>query len=156
MAGEIFQGLGVMYFLSVVTMFAVIVAMTVDFFSGWRKAHLRGEKHTSYAASRSFTKFLIYEGMLLIGSCMDTMIHFAWPMFMDNVYAVPLATIVLGIILCIVEIWSVKEKADHKQRKRINDAAEALATLLGRETIMELLRTRLDNKEDITYDNNGS
>ena len=51
----IFDGLGIMYMLSVIVMFAVIVAMGVDFVSGWRKAKLRGDEHNSYAASRSFT-----------------------------------------------------------------------------------------------------
>ena len=96
----VFDGLGVMYCLAVVVMVAVIVAMVVDFLSGWRKARLRGDEHTSYAASRSLTKFLIYEGILLIGVCIDTMVHFVWAMLMDGSYFVPLMTIVWGIILC--------------------------------------------------------
>lgn len=143
----IFDGLGIMYMLSVIVMFAVIVAMGVDFVSGWRKAKLRGDEHNSYAASRSFTKFLIYEGMVLIGVCMDTMIHFAWAMFMTSVYMVPLAAIALGIILCIVEIWSVKEKAEQKQRKRIDDAAAALASILDKDTVLDILKTRLRENE---------
>lgn len=34
----VFDGLGIMYMLAVVVMVAVIVAMCVDFLSGWRKA----------------------------------------------------------------------------------------------------------------------
>lgn len=144
----IFDGMGIMYMLAVIVMVAVIVAMGVDFVSGWHKAKMRGDEHTSYAASRTLTKFLIYEGMLLIGVCMDTMIHFAWAMFMDSAYYVPLATIILGIILCIVEIWSVREKAEQKQRKRIGDAAAALAAALDKETVLELLRSRLKEETE--------
>lgn len=143
----VFKGMGMMYMLSVVVMVAVIVAMGVDFVSGWRKAKIRGDEHTSYAASRTLTKFLIYEGMLLIGVCMDTMIHFAWAMFMDGAYYVPLATISIGIILCIVEIWSVREKADHKQRKRMDEAAAALAQILDKDTVLEILKARMKNEE---------
>lgn len=143
----VFDGLGVMYCLAVVVMVAVIVAMVVDFVSGWRKARLRGDEHTSYAASRSLTKFLIYEGILLIGVCIDTMVHFVWAMLMDGSYFVPLMTIVWGIILCLVEAWSVKEKADRKQRKRMDDAAAALANILDRETVLEILKTRVKEKE---------
>lgn len=139
----VFGGLGVMYMLAVLVMVAVIVAMGVDFVSGWRKATLRGEEKTSYAASRTLTKFLIYEGILLIGVCIDTMIHFVWAMLMDGSYFVPLMTIGWGIILCIVEAWSVKEKADRKQRKRMDAAAAALANILDRETVLEILRTRM-------------
>ena len=143
----VFDGMGIMYMLAVIVMVAVIVAMCVDFLSGWRKARLRGDEHTSYAASRSLTKFLIYEGILLIGVCIDTMIHFVWAMLMDGSYFVPLMTIVWGIILCIVEAWSVKEKADKKQRKRMDDAAAALANILDRETVLEILKARVKEKE---------
>lgn len=139
----IFEGLGMMYMLAVIVMVMVVVAMAVDFVSGWRKAKLRGDEHNSYAASRTLTKFLIYEGMCIIGICMDTMIHFAWAMFMDSAYYVPLMTVLFGITLCIVEAWSVKEKADRKQRKRIDEAVILLSQILDKETVAELLKSRL-------------
>jgi len=139
----VIDGLGIMYMLAVVVMVAVIVAMGVDFVSGWRKATLRGDEKTSYAASRTLTKFLIYEGILLIGVCIDTMIHFVWAMLMDGSYFVPLMTIAWGIVLCIVEAWSVKEKADRKQRKRIDEAVILLSQILDKETVAELLKSRL-------------
>lgn len=143
----IFQGLGVMTFLVVLVMGAVIVAMAVDCVSGWRKAKLRGDERTSYAFSRSLTKFLIYEGMVLIGGCMDFMIHFVWVQFMVGVYYVPCLTTAIGIVLCVVEIWSVKEKADKKARKKIDAAAAALAKILDKETVMEFLRTQMKEKD---------
>ena len=143
----IFEGMGVMYLLAVIVMITVAVAIAIDFVSGWRKAKLRGDEHTSYAASRSLTKILIYEGMILIGICMDTMIHFAWAMFMESAYYVPLAAIFFGLILCLVEAWSVREKADKKQRNRMEDAAAALAAVLDKDTVLELLRNRLKNSE---------
>lgn len=146
---EIFEGLGVMYLLSVIVMIAVVVAMAVDFVSGWRKAKIRGDDHTSYAASRSLTKFLIYEGILIIGVCIDTMIHFVWFMFMESNYIVPLMSIAWGIILCVVEGWSVKEKADQKSRKRMDEAAKALANVLDRETVLELLRAQMKDRDSV-------
>ena len=143
----IFEGLGIMYCLSVVVMVAVTVAMAVDFVSGWRKAKERGEERTSYAASRTLTKMLIYHGICLIGVCMDTMIHFAWAQFMDSAYYAPLATILFGMALCIVEVWSVREKADKKQRKRMDEAAQAIAAVLDKETVLALLQHRLRENE---------
>lgn len=137
---EVFEGLGLMYMLSVIVMIAVIVAMAVDFVSGWRKAKIRGDDHTSYAASRTLTKFLIYEGMLIIGVCMDTMVHFAWGMFMESSYNVPLLTICIGVVLCIVEGWSVKEKAEDKQRKQIDNAMIVLGKVFGDEALKELAK----------------
>ena len=109
----IFEGLGIMYMLAVIVMITVAVAICIDFVSGWRKAKLRGDEHTSYAASRTFTKILIYE------------------------------SIMFGITLCIVEAWSVREKADKKQRKRMDDAAQVIASILDKETVLELLKSRL-------------
>ena len=143
---EIFDGLGVMSMLVVLVMLVVIVAMAVDFVSGWRKAKMRGDEHTSYAASRTLTKFLVYESMVIIGGCMDVMVHFAWLQFMDGVYMVPILTICIGIVLCMVEAWSVKEKAESKQRKRMDEAAAALAKILDKETVMEFLRTQTREK----------
>ena len=142
----IMEGIGIMLMLAVVVMIGVFVAMCVDFVSGWRKASERGDEHTSYAASRSLTKFLIYEGMCLIGVCMDTMIHLAWGVFVDGVYYVPLVTIGIGMILCTVEIFSVKEKADKKQRKRMEDAAAALAAVLDKDMLLSLLQQKLEKK----------
>lgn len=143
----IFEGLGIMYFLSVIVMMTVFVAICIDFVSGWRKAKLRGDEHTSYAASRTLTKILIYEGIVLIGICIDTMTHFAWAQFMDSAYYAPLAAICFGIILCIVEAWSVREKAEKKQRKRMDDAAAALASVLDKETVLALIQNRLRENE---------
>lgn len=143
----IFEGLDIMFLLSVIVMLIVIVAIGIDFVSGWNKAKLRGEERNSYAASRSFMKILIYEGITIIGVCMDTMIHFAWAMFMDSAYYVPLMTVVFGIILCLTEAWSVKEKADHKQRKRMDEAAQAIAAILDKETVLALIQNRLRENE---------
>ena len=156
----IFEGMGVMYMLSVIVMFVVLVAIAIDFVSGWRKAKLRGDERTSYAASRTFTKILIYEGIVLLGICMDTLVHFAWVMFMSTAYYAPLTSIMFGIVLCMVEAWSVREKADKKQRKRMDDAARVISTLLDKETVLELLKSRIkeaqvpDNRTMLEKDDN--
>lgn len=155
-AEEVFHGLGMMYMLSVVMMLAVIFAMCIDFVSGWRKAKQRGEERTSYAASRSLTKFLIYQGIALVGTCIDTMIHFVWAQFASegSYYFVPVVTAFLCIILCIVEGWSVKEKADQKQRRRMTEAAGLVAQVLTDENYKQAIvdaisqRTRTELNHD--------
>lgn len=78
---------------------------------------------------------------------MDVMIHFAWAQFMDSAYYVPLAAIAFGCVLCIVEAWSVKEKAERKQRRRMEDAAEVLASLLDKQTMLDVLKDRVRKNE---------
>ena len=54
-----------------------------------------------------------------------------------------------GIILCTVEAWSVKEKAEKKARKRMDEAAAALAKVLDKETVLELLRAQMKDRDSV-------
>lgn len=132
---EIVNGLGVMYMISVIAMLVVIVAMGVDLVSGIRKAKLRGEARTSYGFSRSLTKFLIYQGILLIATCIDTLLHFGLYNIIDATYMVPCTELLMAIILCGVELWSVYEKAETKERRRMAKIAQAGAQVLDKEAL---------------------
>ena len=114
----ILHGLPLLATILLVAMLAVLVAMGSDLCFGWRKAKMRGEARTSYAFSRSFSKFLLYMGMMIVSGCIDMLIHFV--MYMFNVYYyVPVVAIGIAIVLCVTEIWSMKEKADEKTRNSI-------------------------------------
>lgn len=149
---EIFEGMGLMYMLCVIAMIVVIIAMCVDLISGIRKAKSRGEARTSYGFSRTLTKFLIYQGIMMICACIDTLIHFIVYMMTDSVYLVPALSCFFGIVLCGVEGWSVYEKAEDKQRRRINDVATAAVKLIDKETLTEIVSDAIrqasqENKE---------
>ena len=152
MTNEIFNGLGILYSIAVVCMIVVIIAMGVDLVSGWRKAKLRGEARTSYGLSRSLTKFLIYEGVLLISCGIDTMMHFAWlQLTKDTIYCIPLATILLAVVLCVVEGWSVMEKAEDKTRNRIDKALQTIIAAIGKDKAVEVIQDLMkDEKKDDT------
>lgn len=139
MIREIFQGVDMLAMLCVVTMILVIIAMAVDLVSGVRKAKIRGEARTSYSLSRTFTKFLIYEGMLIICACIDMLIHFVVFMTTDEVYLVPVTTCIIGILLCVCEGWSVYEKAEDKQRKKMFEVATAAAALADKDTLADVI-----------------
>lgn len=147
---EIIQGLGIMYTISVIAMIAVIVAMAVDLISGIRKAKIRGEARTSYGFSRSLTKFLIYQGILLIATCIDTLLHFGLYNIIDTTYIVPCTELLMAIILCGVELWSVYEKAETKERRKMAQIAQAGAQILDKEVlaaaIAEVLKNYLTKK----------
>lgn len=144
MTHEIFRGLGLLYLVGVIAMLLVIAAMAVDLLSGWRKAKMLGEAHSSYLFSRTFNKFLVYEGILIICCFIDTLVHFALYLFVDWNYNVPMVTSVLAIILCATEAWSVYEKAEDKARRRMavvaTTAATAAARLADREAVLEAVR----------------
>lgn len=130
-------------------MILTFVAMAMDLVFGWRKAKERGDAHSSYALSRSISKFVLYEGTLIIGGCMDMVIHFAWPMFASTNYYVPCVTFFLTIVLCIVEIWSMREKADDKTRNRINDAAQLIAKTIGKEQLAKMIADAVRKERDV-------
>ena len=143
------QGLGTMYLVEVIAMVVVIVAMSMDLVFGWRKAKLRGEARTSYAFSRTITKFALYEGVMMISCGIDTLIHFVWAQFNhDSLYVAPLASCLVAIVLCVVEIWSMREKADDKTRANINEAIQIVADAMRKEQVSEIVkRVITDEKE---------
>lgn len=134
----IMHGTPVLVLLSLVAMGLVNVAMCADLVSGWRKAKLRGEAHTSYAFSRTLSKFLLYMGILIVGGCIDILVHFVCWVF-GYCYIVPVAVIGLAIVLCIVEIWSIREKADSKTRNRMQNAIDLVQKTLTHDQIVAML-----------------
>ena len=141
---NILVGLPVMYLIVVVAMCVVIGAMCMDAAFGWRKAKLRGEARTSYLFSRSITKFALYEGVLFISAGIDTLIHFVWAQFSASVHCVPLASILVAITLCIVEIWSMREKAEEKTRNNFNHAIKVVADVLQQEQAVDIAKHIID------------
>jgi hypothetical protein len=138
-----------MYLIVVVAMCVVIGAMCMDAAFGWRKAKLRGEARTSYLFSRSITKFALYEGVLFISAGIDTLIHFVWAQFSSTtIHCVPLASILVAITLCIVEIWSMREKAEEKTRNNINHAIKVVADAISREEAVDIAKHIIDKASD--------
>lgn len=134
----ILHGLPLLATILLVAMLAVLVAMGSDLCFGWRKAKMRGEARTSYAFSRSFSKFLLYMGMMIVSGCIDMLIHFV--MYIFNVYYyVPVVAIGIAIVLCVTEIWSMKEKADEKTRNSIKNAIDLVQKTLTHDQIVAVL-----------------
>jgi len=159
---QILNGIPLLLSIAVVVMLIVIIAMAVDCVFGWRKAKERGEARTSYLFSRSLNKFMLYEGLLLITTCIDTLVHFAWFQFSPaTMYCVPLTSILGGVVLCCVEVWSMREKADEKTKKHLGEVVEvatkvavaAVQNNLSKEAIAEAVAAAMagshppENKE---------
>lgn len=146
---NIVAGLPIMYLIVVVAMCVVIGAMCMDAAFGWRKAKLRNEARTSYLFSRSITKFALYEGVMFISAGIDTLIHFVWMQFStSSIHCVPLASILVAITLCIVEIWSMREKAEEKTRNNINHAIKVVADAISREEAVDIAKHIIDKASD--------
>lgn len=130
----------------------VFLAMMVDLAAGLYKAKIRGDARRSEALKRTGYKFLIYEGGVLIASCVDLMIHMG-KMYLilgwNMAWGVPFVTILMGIFWCVVEFLSVREKADEKIHSDISKAEKLAAQLLKVVEAMKKGDMSLEQLEEI-------
>jgi hypothetical protein len=137
--------------LQVVVFFCVIVlfAMCIDLASGLYKAKQRGEVRSSYGLKRTLSKFITYEGGMLIAAGVDIMILYCkmYELFHINILVgIPVITGLVGIFLCVVEFISVREKADKKIKREMSDAATLLSKMLENDTFKEAFRLAIEQQ----------
>lgn len=147
---EILNGIGNMIIIAIMAMLIVFFAMMIDLASGLRKAKIRGELRSSQALKRSITKFITYEGSMIIALGFDMLIHMSKlpKMFgLDIVYGVPVITCLVGMFLLAVEFMSVREKADQKTKKEMSDAAALLSRMLENDNLKEVFRVALEQQD---------
>ena len=147
---ELLHSMHTMYVIVALVSMVVLLAMTIDLIYGWRKAKQRGEAHTSYALSRSINKFLLYEGSVLIATGIDTLLNLAnlWDVVGIAFGGVPVVAIVIGVFLCAVELLSMRENAEDKERKHFDKVAGAAVKVLDKETIVELLSEAIKKSKE--------
>jgi len=137
--------------LQIVVFFCVIVlfAMCIDLASGLYKAKQRGEVRSSYGLKRTLSKFITYEGGMLIAAGVDIMILYCkmFELFHINILVgIPVITGLVGIFLCVVEFISVREKADKKIKREMSDAAALLSKMLENDTFKEAFRIAIEQQ----------
>lgn len=144
-----------MFLIVVIVCLVVLVAMAIDCASGWRKAKLRCEEHTSYLLARSISKFLLYEGAIVIASCIDLLVFFAkfWLIFgLEIINGIPIVCCLIGIFLCCIEGWSVFEKADEKDKAKLGKAGAFVGSVLEKDKdkiadlILDVLAERMKER----------
>lgn len=126
----------------------VIIAMAIDLISGVYKAKQRGEVRTSYGLSRTVSKFILYCGSAMIAAMIDLMIHYSHLMILMKfapLVGVPVVTCLLSVFLCIIEIKSIREKADEKTNKDVDDVARMLLYAIGRERLREIVGDKVED-----------
>lgn len=138
--------------------FIVFCAMTIDLASGLYKAKLRGEVHSSWGLKRSIQKFILYEGAVLIAGGIDILFHTCRVMRFigcEVLVGIALFTGLIAILLCIVELLSLREKADDKTRKDISRAGEVFENIIDRRLLVESIAKALSeslNPHDTTHE----
>ena len=134
---------GPLFQVAVMVMLAVLLAMIIDLGAGLYKAKQRGELRTSEALRRTLSKFISYEGGLMIATIADLFIHlskFYQLVGMGALIGVPIVSILVGLFLLVVEFMSVREKADAKTKKQQEQAAGLLMKLVSKEDLAEFFK----------------
>lgn len=143
---EIIAEITPMLSVMVVAMIIVFIAMAIDLISGINKAKLNGKMRTSWVLKRTMSKFIMYEGGMLIAGGVDVLIHSShlYKLFsLDVIHGVPVITCLVGMFLCVVEFLSVREKADVKLKKEFSETAKMLGQLVSREDFVKVLAEAL-------------
>lgn len=130
----------------------VFVAISVDLVSGWRKATERHEAHTSYALSRTISKVLMYQGVMIVTGCIDVVLsvchvtQLLHVVLLDNL---PVMSGLMCVLLCLVELKSIYEKAEDKSRRRLKETAEILTKILHNGMSADELKKILENSKHV-------
>lgn len=135
----------------VVAMIIVFIAMAVDLVSGINKAKTNGKMRTSWGLKRTMSKFIMYEGGMLIAGGVDVLMHSShlYDLFcLHAIKGVPVITCLVGAFLCVVEFMSVREKADVKMKKEFETTAKLLDKVLSREDLHDLLKILAKKKDE--------
>ena len=144
----LFEGTGAIFPVATACLVFVLIAITVDLISGIRKAKESKQKIRSNPLSRSATKFVTYEGAVIIAATIDYMLHFSHLfvlMKLHPIVGVPGITCLMSVFLCIIEILSIREKADEKTRRRSEAIVQAVIEALGTDNLAEILRKKADD-----------
>lgn len=147
----IFQDITPMLSVMVVAMIIVFIAMAVDLVSGINKARINGKVKTSWGLKRTMSKFIMYEGGMLIAGGVDVLMHSShlYDLFcLHAIKGVPVITCLVGAFLCVVEFMSVREKADVKMKKELETTAKLLDKVLSREDLHDLLKILAKKKDE--------
>lgn len=135
----------------VLSMVVVFFAMVLDLVSGLVKAKQRNEIRSSYGLKRTLSKFIMYEGGMLIAAGVDLLIqlsHLLELFHLGLLHGVPVITLLLGIYLLIVEGVSIGEKADQKIRGEMQKVNEIASKLMSREELVEVLTEVIKRRDE--------
>lgn len=113
----------------------VLFAILADLASGLRKARKRGEARRSKALRRTVEKAATYYNALAALTITDAMqiaavIYLRAACGYENIPLFPVLTLLGAIGIAIIEVKSIYEKADEKEQRNFDDAAEILTRYL--------------------------
>jgi hypothetical protein len=115
-----------------------------DLWSGVRKAKRIGEARTSYGYRRTISKMAQYYNILIACTIVDSMYGLlSWYLeiyYQTSLWLFPFITFFMAIVLCLIEIKSIREKAEDKVR--LDRAEQTIQQVfINRENLEEVAKT---------------
>lgn len=135
-------------------MYVIILALILaDLWAGVRKAKKRGEYRTSDGYKRTIDKIARYYNMTFALSLIDVVqiaiIFFLYYFYKTDIWMIPWFTLFATGYVGWVEVHSIWEPADIKEKKQQQDYTKALLAVIeqygGAEKVINLL---MQKKED--------
>ena len=136
-----------MAILGVVACIIVLFAMIIDLVAGLYKAKQRHDIRSSWGLKRTMTKFITYEGGMMIAFGVDLLIYFSrlFELFrLSPIDGIPVVTCLIGVFLLIVEFMSIREKSDKKTKKDFSEVGEIIAKLVESKTFKDAFVKAID------------
>lgn len=127
----------------------VFIAIVIDLRSGYAKAKRRGEARTSSGLKRTVSKFTLYYSGLLFAFMIDAIIMYVITSFSAPVPVIPYITVIGSLYLIYVEGRSVIEKAEDKDKARLErNLSDLLKMLESREDIVKAVSDVLNKNRE--------
>lgn len=133
---------------------AILALILADLWAGVRKAKKRGEYRTSDGYKRTIDKIARYYNMTFAMSLIDVVqvaiIFFLYYFYEVDIWMIPWFTLFATGYVAWVEVHSIWEPADIKEKKQQQDYTKALLAVIeqygGAEKVIEMLvnKTRED------------
>lgn len=123
---------------------AVLLFIALDLWAGIRKAKARGEYRSSYGLRKTVTKIAGYYNMLLVITVIDALQIVAITVLQINLPAFPFFTLVGALFAGFIELKSIYEKNDAKQKAKVQEAAVLLSQIIEKSKDSDALNHLLE------------
>ncbi|MDR0420281.1 MAG: phage holin family protein [Prevotellaceae bacterium] len=127
--------LAVMYFL-------VLAVIFLDLWAGVRKAKIRGEFRSSFGFRKTVEKIGKYYNMIFVITVIDVMqmiaISHINPQINVHLPIIPILTFIGSIFVGFIELKSVYEKAEDKEKAEITQTAKIVGKVIADISTQEL------------------
>lgn len=146
MFSKLLDAFGAQILILIVFYFLVLIMIFLDLLSGIRKAKRAGQFRTSKGLRRTGDKIAKYFNVLMLMTVIDCM-QMVFFYYLNHessmrIPIVPIATFLVSVFYGIVELRSIYENQDEKQKEDYHEAAKIITAILssknGKETIENL------------------